>query len=221
MINSLATEQCADTFPDTPPATPADITDLHRQTSDWQIIPGDDDIPRLWKTFRFRDFNGAIQFSVRLGSISRRRDAPPAPACGMGPRRRGMVDAQNRRAPPQRLHNGIQNRRPLRPNLSRITHPNPHQSPYPPSLRALYSQRFLHMPNFGLTVKHGADSKRIELQCETPKRPSLRRPRRIQLGMLRRPAPRPRPSRLPARTNRPRRPPHNRRHAALGHLLPP
>ena len=70
MMNALATEKCADTFPDTPPATPADITALSRQTPDWRIIPGDDNIPRLWKTFRFRDFNGAIQFSVRLGSIS-------------------------------------------------------------------------------------------------------------------------------------------------------
>lgn len=69
-MNSLATEQCADTFPDTSPATAADIAALSRQVPDWQIIHGDDDIPRLWKTFRFRDFNGAIQFSVRLGSIS-------------------------------------------------------------------------------------------------------------------------------------------------------
>ena len=69
-MNSLATEECYDTTTDTPPAPDHEIASLRSQIPDWQIIQGDDDIPRLWKTFRFRDFNGAIQFSVRLGSIS-------------------------------------------------------------------------------------------------------------------------------------------------------
>ena len=69
-MNSLATERCADTFPDTSPASAADIAALSRQVPDWQITNHDDGIPRLWKTFRFRDFSGAMQFSARLGSIS-------------------------------------------------------------------------------------------------------------------------------------------------------
>ena len=69
-MTPLSKEKCAVTRRNTTPATDAEIAELHSQIDGWEIAHVVDGIPRLQKRYRFRDFNGAMNFSVELGKAS-------------------------------------------------------------------------------------------------------------------------------------------------------
>ena len=65
----LAQERCIACRRDSPSVTPEEIAALHPQAPEWQLIDRDS-IPKLDRTFRFRDFAQALAFTSRVGELA-------------------------------------------------------------------------------------------------------------------------------------------------------
>ena len=74
-----------------------EIAMLHDDIPDWEVIR-EDGIDKLKRTFKFKDFRSALDFTNdgRRGEPRRRPPSPHHPHLGQGDRI--MVDAQDRRA---------------------------------------------------------------------------------------------------------------------------
>ena len=59
-----------------PMLTDAEITELHPQVSEWQIIEVDD-IKRLQRVFKLKDFVAALDFANKIGAIAEEEDHHP------------------------------------------------------------------------------------------------------------------------------------------------
>ena len=62
----LTQEKCVACRRDSPRVTDEEAAELHPQVADWELT-NSDGIPRLQKTFRFRNFEGALDFATQLG----------------------------------------------------------------------------------------------------------------------------------------------------------
>ena len=51
------------------PATPEEIEELHRQLADWEVVTIGG-IRRLRRTYAFRDFARALEFTARVGALA-------------------------------------------------------------------------------------------------------------------------------------------------------
>ena len=65
-MTMLTREKCVACRRDSPRVTDEEVAELHPQVSDWELTDMDG-IPRLQRTFRFRDFGGALNFATELG----------------------------------------------------------------------------------------------------------------------------------------------------------
>ncbi|MYE54424.1 MAG: 4a-hydroxytetrahydrobiopterin dehydratase [Chloroflexi bacterium] len=63
---TLTQEKCVACRRDSPRVTDEEVAELHPQVADWELT-NSDGIPRLQRTFRFRDFGGALDFATQLG----------------------------------------------------------------------------------------------------------------------------------------------------------
>ena len=65
----LARERCTACRRDSPSVSDSEIAELHPQAPDWNLIDPDD-IPKLDRVFRFRDFAEALEFTNRVGELA-------------------------------------------------------------------------------------------------------------------------------------------------------
>ena len=66
---ALVKEKCVACRADSPRVTDDEIAELHPQVTEWQLTE-EGGIKRLKRTFRFRNFAGALDFTVRVGEAA-------------------------------------------------------------------------------------------------------------------------------------------------------
>ena len=76
-MSDLLRQKCEACRAGAPPATPAEISELKRQTPGWGIVE-EEGIPRLRRVFKFQDFAGALAFAVKVGEAADGEDHHPA-----------------------------------------------------------------------------------------------------------------------------------------------
>jgi 4a-hydroxytetrahydrobiopterin dehydratase len=76
-MSELVQLHCVMVTPRTPRLDQKEIDRLIPQIPDWQIV-SKDDVPRLEKVFRFKDFNEALIFTNRVGQIADAENHHPA-----------------------------------------------------------------------------------------------------------------------------------------------
>ena len=68
-MSVLARERCTACRRDSPSVSPEEITELHPQTPEWKLIDREN-VPKLDRVFRFRDFASALDFTNRVGELA-------------------------------------------------------------------------------------------------------------------------------------------------------
>ena len=109
-MTTLVREKCVACRRDSPRVTEEEVSELHPQVSEWDMTDTDG-IPRLQRTFRFRDFGGALDFATELGKSADAEGHHPRITVEWG---RVGVDwwtHKDSRPASQRLHNGSKDRR--------------------------------------------------------------------------------------------------------------
>lgn len=76
-MSELSQERCTACRADAPRVTPEEQRELSRQIPEWSVVE-EDGIPKLVRSFRFRDFSNALAFTVRVGLISEAEGHHPA-----------------------------------------------------------------------------------------------------------------------------------------------
>ena len=66
---TLARETCVACRRDSPRVTEQEIAELSPQITDWELTAVDD-VPRLERSFKFRDFAKAIAFAITVGDAA-------------------------------------------------------------------------------------------------------------------------------------------------------
>jgi len=66
---TLARETCVACRRDSPRVTDQEIVELAPQITDWELTAVDD-VPRLERSFKFRDFAKAIAFAITVGDAA-------------------------------------------------------------------------------------------------------------------------------------------------------
>lgn len=80
MPTSLAERHCVALPEGTPALAPAAREELHAQIPAWEVVDG----KRLRRTFRFKDFAGALRFVDAVGAMSDAEDHHPEIALTWG-----------------------------------------------------------------------------------------------------------------------------------------
>ncbi len=73
----LRQERCVACRPDSPRVSGQEIQELSPQIPDWNIVERDD-IPRLERVFKFKNFVEALAFTNRVGELAEQEDHHPA-----------------------------------------------------------------------------------------------------------------------------------------------
>ena len=68
-MTELGRERCTACRRDSPSVSEEDISELHPQTPDWELVDRDT-VPKLARVFRFRDFAQALDFTNRIGDLA-------------------------------------------------------------------------------------------------------------------------------------------------------
>ncbi|MCY7304135.1 MAG: 4a-hydroxytetrahydrobiopterin dehydratase [Thermoleophilia bacterium] len=76
-MESLTQMKCVACRKDAPTVTDAEIAELHRQVSDWEIVELDG-IKRLRRVFVFADFAQALHFTNKVGELAEEEGHHPA-----------------------------------------------------------------------------------------------------------------------------------------------
>jgi len=76
-MNTLASQKCVACRADSPMLDDTEIAELQPQVADWQIFERDN-IKRLERVFKFKDFAEAMAFTMRVGEIAEAEDHHPA-----------------------------------------------------------------------------------------------------------------------------------------------
>jgi 4a-hydroxytetrahydrobiopterin dehydratase len=76
-MSPLSTERCVACRHDSPRVTEAEIGELRREISDWQLV-GRDGIAQLERVFRFPSFADALAFTNRVGALAEAEGHHPA-----------------------------------------------------------------------------------------------------------------------------------------------
>jgi len=75
-MDELAANNCEPCRSGAPRLSADEVTELHRQTPDWQIIaPGG--VERLERVFKFRNFAEALAFTDRVGALAEEQGHHP------------------------------------------------------------------------------------------------------------------------------------------------
>ncbi len=65
----LAKESCTPSRGSQPPLAESEVTDLYRQLPEWSMVEREG-TKRLERSFRFRNFEEALSFTIRIGEIA-------------------------------------------------------------------------------------------------------------------------------------------------------
>ena len=76
-MSPLVENRCIPCRGGDPPLSEAEIDELHPEVPEWRIVELDG-IPRLERSFRFKNFTGALTFTNRVGAIAEEEDHHPA-----------------------------------------------------------------------------------------------------------------------------------------------
>jgi 4a-hydroxytetrahydrobiopterin dehydratase len=76
-MSTLSTERCGACRRDSPRVTEAEIAELGREVSDWQLQERDG-IARLQRVFHFPTFADALAFANRVGALAEAEGHHPA-----------------------------------------------------------------------------------------------------------------------------------------------
>jgi 4a-hydroxytetrahydrobiopterin dehydratase len=76
-MSTLSTERCVACRSDSSRVTEAEIAELRRETSDWQLVVRDG-IAKLERVFRFPSFADALAFTNRVGALAEAEGHHPA-----------------------------------------------------------------------------------------------------------------------------------------------
>ena len=68
-MTSLNQEKCEACRRDSPSVTDEEVAQLKPELPDWEMI-NEDDIPKLDRVFKFKDFQQALDFTNQLGSLA-------------------------------------------------------------------------------------------------------------------------------------------------------
>lgn len=68
-MSTIAGERCVACRKDSPRVTDAEIAELKPQIPEWNIVE-QDGIPRLERTYRFKDFAQALAFTNQIGALA-------------------------------------------------------------------------------------------------------------------------------------------------------
>ncbi len=75
-MTDLTKLKCVACRGDEPALTDAEIAELHLQVSDWEIIEVDD-VKRLQRVFKLKNFIEAIAFTNKVGMVAEKEDHHP------------------------------------------------------------------------------------------------------------------------------------------------
>ena len=75
-MTSLTQERCEACRRDSPRVTDAEIAELKPQLPEWTIVERDE-IPRLERTYRFKDFAQALAFTNTVGALAEEQGHHP------------------------------------------------------------------------------------------------------------------------------------------------
>jgi len=75
-MNKLANLKCVVCHGGDPPLNEAEIAELHLQVAEWQIIE-DDNVQRLQRVFRLKNFVQALELANKIGEIAEEEDHHP------------------------------------------------------------------------------------------------------------------------------------------------
>ena len=76
-MNGLTQETCVACRRDAPKVTESEIAELKPQIPEWEIVRRDD-VPRLERVFRFKDFSESLAFTVKVGELAEGEGHHPA-----------------------------------------------------------------------------------------------------------------------------------------------
>lgn len=76
MSDRLTAERCTACRPDSPPVTADDIAELRPLVPDWELNEIDG-VPRLERSFRFRSYRAALDFTREVGALAEAEDHHP------------------------------------------------------------------------------------------------------------------------------------------------
>ena len=93
-MEELTEQKCVACRVGAPSVTEDEVKELHPQVPDWQII-NEDNIPKLDRLYKFKNFKDAIAFHRCRRRRRRRGRASPASYHRVGQSRRHLVDAQD------------------------------------------------------------------------------------------------------------------------------
>ena len=68
-MTSLNSEKCTACRRDSPPVTNEEKAELLPQIADWSLV-NEQDIPKLDRVFKFKDFQMALDFTSELGALA-------------------------------------------------------------------------------------------------------------------------------------------------------
>jgi 4a-hydroxytetrahydrobiopterin dehydratase len=109
-MSTLSGERCVACRRDSPRVTEAEIVELRREVPDWRLVERDR-IARLERAFHLPSFADALAFTNRVGALAENEGHHPALLTEWGASHSDLVDPQDPRAPPERVHHGGQDRR--------------------------------------------------------------------------------------------------------------
>ena len=75
-MNNLAARKCVACRRDEPTLTDSEISELHPQVPEWQIMEVDG-VKRLERVFKLKNFVEAIDFTNKIGAIAEEEDHHP------------------------------------------------------------------------------------------------------------------------------------------------
>ncbi|MEX2160917.1 MAG: 4a-hydroxytetrahydrobiopterin dehydratase [Anaerolineales bacterium] len=75
-LANMTQKTCVPCRGDEPPFSRAQIDEYHSQTPDWEVVE-EKDVPRLRRTFKFKDFAGALTFTQQVGQLAEEQGHHP------------------------------------------------------------------------------------------------------------------------------------------------
>ena len=75
-MTKLAFENCLRLNKDSSPISDAEITALKAEIPDWEIV-NVDGMPRLRKTYKFKNFEKALEFTIQVGETAEEQGHHP------------------------------------------------------------------------------------------------------------------------------------------------
>ncbi len=76
-MRRLAQMNCVRPQSGEPPLTEAEISELHPQVTEWQIVDRDQ-VKQMERAFKFKDFADALRFTNQVAELAEQEDHHPA-----------------------------------------------------------------------------------------------------------------------------------------------